>query len=666
MADDVVIRFNVHNKQAISALQSFTREINKTTNKVDEDINKMKKSAGKFSIITRAIKSYWGEMATAAGVVYGLVRAVKSLTDAYNKQEEADRKLHQVLVSTGNYTPEYENHLKRLASQYQKTTMYGDEMVENAEAIMLTFTKVGDDVFPQAIESAMDMSTMFGQDLKQSVIQLGTALNDPIQGIGRLRRIGISFTETQKEMIKNFMEQGEVAKAQRVILDELKKEIGGTAKAMGETYAGSVAKLKNAIGDLKETIGGLIANALNPLIPLMIKIVNKINDWIKAKKRLKQAYDDVKKSIREVTDLERSEYLQSKILIAQKEVEIAKRRLMAGHRTMAARQLKKEYEQRLKELNSLKRVKEVWDNYINSVKESTEETKENITQTKEVTEVTKGYSESMVISGWRLQVMLDAFEQRHQKSIEYVSDLKTEYTWNDHINKVLLEGEKRYKALHKATKDATKSTKDVTNETKKQGHTMVDTAKKVDGLIWAEELLQDIQEQLAEFMKSTFKDAFASSWEEIWLQTGDTSKKIKKAVKDLFVALLRAVGKQLAIASAGYLLTLQFGKAAAAATLSAAAFAAAQYISRLQQGGIIKAQQGYYGGGDTNLVLTEPGEMVVRKEVVREHYAELQALNSGQSTPINLSIYIGGKLLYNNITHAIENGQIVIDRRAIR
>ena len=41
-----------------------------------------------------------------------------------------------------------------------------------------------------------------------------------------MRRIGVQLTETQEEQIKKFMELGDIASAQKIILGELSTEIG--------------------------------------------------------------------------------------------------------------------------------------------------------------------------------------------------------------------------------------------------------------------------------------------------------------------------------------------------------------------------------------------------------------------------------------------------------
>lgn len=80
---------------------------------------------------------------------------------------------------------------------------------------------------------------MFGQDLRSSAVQLGKALEDPVQGITALRRVEVSFSASQRELIGTLVETGQVAEAQRLILDALERQVGGagTAKASGLTGA---------------------------------------------------------------------------------------------------------------------------------------------------------------------------------------------------------------------------------------------------------------------------------------------------------------------------------------------------------------------------------------------------------------------------------------------
>jgi hypothetical protein len=141
-------------------------------------------------------------------------------------------------------------------------------------------TNIGKDVFPAATETVLDMSQALGQDLKTSSVQLGKALNDPIKGITALSRVGVSFTDEQKDMIRTMVEAGDVAGAQAVILGELQKEFGGAARAAGETFAGQLTILQNELGNVVETIGGPVVSVLTELLRELLPLVQAFGEWL--------------------------------------------------------------------------------------------------------------------------------------------------------------------------------------------------------------------------------------------------------------------------------------------------------------------------------------------------------------------------------------------------
>lgn len=214
---------------------------------------------------------FLGVTAVFAGITYAVARITKSLITAYSQQEVAERKLEAALLATKGAAGLTLDEMKSMAMELRELTAIDDDVIMGAQGIMVTFTKISKEVFPKAIKAAMDMSVMFGQDLQQSVIQLGTALNDPIRGIGRLRRIGISFTEEQKKMIEGFVATNDVIGAQTVILDELEAEFGGVAESLATTTEGAIKQFRNALEDIREELGERIAPVISTYAILMSK-----------------------------------------------------------------------------------------------------------------------------------------------------------------------------------------------------------------------------------------------------------------------------------------------------------------------------------------------------------------------------------------------------------
>lgn len=176
----------------------------------------------------------------------------KSVISATTESENALAQLEARVKSTGGAAGLSVDQLVKMSSALQSVTTFGDEAVQGAQALLLTFTKIGGDVFPRALDATLDMSAALGQDLRSSSIQLGKALNDPILGVTALGRAGVQFSEDQKGLIKSLVETNQLAKAQGVILGELETQMAGSARAARNTLGGALLSVKNAFGDLFE------------------------------------------------------------------------------------------------------------------------------------------------------------------------------------------------------------------------------------------------------------------------------------------------------------------------------------------------------------------------------------------------------------------------------
>lgn len=215
---------------------------------------------GLFQLVTSSLRS-----------IVNVGRESLKLVDI---QLKADAQVAQAIKSTGGVAGKTLEDLKKQAGDLQKVTLFGDEATQGAQAILLTFTNIRDEIFDNTIPIIQDMSTALGQDLKSSSIQVGKALNDPVQGVTALSKVGVSFTEAQKKVIKSLVETGDVAGAQRLILKELETEFGGSAKAAASAGLGGFQQLENRVSDLKEGFGLLISNGLQRIAPFLEKVVS--------------------------------------------------------------------------------------------------------------------------------------------------------------------------------------------------------------------------------------------------------------------------------------------------------------------------------------------------------------------------------------------------------
>lgn len=212
-------------------------------------------------------------LATAGitGLGFALTDATKGAMDAQNIQAD----LNATLQSTGGISGMTADSVNELAGALSEVTRFEDDVIVAGDNMLLTFTNIGKDVFPQATEAMLNMATKMGGQPVDMAIMLGKALNDPTNGLSALTRNGVVFTEQQKEQIKAMQEAGDMAGAQKIILAELEKEFGGLAVAAGQTAAGQMDIFMNKIGNIKDLVGAQIIPVLTQLTTVASEMLSR-------------------------------------------------------------------------------------------------------------------------------------------------------------------------------------------------------------------------------------------------------------------------------------------------------------------------------------------------------------------------------------------------------
>ena len=83
----------------------------------DQTGKAIKSAKGGIGKLTSAGKSYGVEMAAITAIIYGAMKVIKGLTNAYGVQQDAIARMEGALKATGKYTPELSTKIQDLASQ---------------------------------------------------------------------------------------------------------------------------------------------------------------------------------------------------------------------------------------------------------------------------------------------------------------------------------------------------------------------------------------------------------------------------------------------------------------------------------------------------------------------------------------------------------------------
>lgn len=218
-----------------------------------------------------------GIAALGAGFAYAVGQAAEA--EKIMAQTEA------VVKSTGMAAGLTAEQIGSMSGRLSQLSAVDDEVIQSGANLLLTFKAVKSDAFEPAMQAALDMSTAMGTDLKGSVIQVGKALEDPIRGLAALRRSGVSFTADQQAVIKALVNTGKSAEAQKLILEELNKQFGGSAAASAKTYTGQLALLKINTDNLAQAIG-------EKLLPPLTKATAALNLLITWSDKLNVAFEE--------------------------------------------------------------------------------------------------------------------------------------------------------------------------------------------------------------------------------------------------------------------------------------------------------------------------------------------------------------------------------------
>ena len=284
MASNYTRRINlyINGKEVKNDIASIRSEMQKLVNQqaritigskeyvaAAKEIRKLKTIVAEHNEDLKVTSKGWGGMQKAIGIAVAAAAGIASIGatiskffNAYREQERAVQKVAQAIETTGNAAGLSLKTLTKEASNLQNKTLFGDEEILNkSTAQLLTFTNITGDNFLKTQRAAMDLATVLDGDLQNASIMLGKAMNDPVKGLMALRRVGVSFTEDQREQIKVLAETNRLEEAQTIILGNMTRQYGGQAEAAAKG-TGVWTQVKMQLGEITEAIGGKMSTAL--------------------------------------------------------------------------------------------------------------------------------------------------------------------------------------------------------------------------------------------------------------------------------------------------------------------------------------------------------------------------------------------------------------------
>ena len=192
--------------------------------------------------------------------VFGtLTQFVGDSVQSYANAEAAAKKMTVALQAQGTATPAAVAQMNDLAAQFQRTTVYSDDLINEMEALLVQVGNVAPGEMNKALTAATDLASGLGVDLQTATMLVGKAFAGET---GTLSRYGIVIDEAKLK-----------AEGLPAVLDAIRQRFGGQAQSEVDTYAGRLKQLANEWDNFKESVGETIAT--NPILEAALRVVKE-------------------------------------------------------------------------------------------------------------------------------------------------------------------------------------------------------------------------------------------------------------------------------------------------------------------------------------------------------------------------------------------------------
>jgi hypothetical protein len=232
-----------------------------------------------------------GQLGGFAGVAAGIKLFISESSEAQDATVRLDR-LYNAFSKTIGVTRQ---ELRNFAEQTGRTSRFSTAEITGMQATLVRFGSLTGDTLRQAEQATVGLGIQLG-NLGQASMLVSRALANPEQSTRMLMMAGIKLEPVQQRLIKQFMELGQQAKADQVILDELMKRYGKAATEDLNTFSGAWSHLKNSFKEMFDLQGPLAS--FTSAINLLADGFQKLLPPDPAKR-----VDELKKKLKELTDV---------------------------------------------------------------------------------------------------------------------------------------------------------------------------------------------------------------------------------------------------------------------------------------------------------------------------------------------------------------------------
>lgn len=180
----------------------------------------------------------------------------RGFTQSYSIQEQNERRLAEVMRERMGANESTIESMYKLAAAQQEQGVIGDEIQMAGMQQVATFLHQASSI--EKLLPAMNnlLAQRKGLNVtEEDALTVGNLMGKAMQGnVTAMRRVGISFSDAQAQVMKYGTEEQRAAMLARIITDN----VGNMNAQLAKTNAGNLKQQANALGDLSEIVGRAI------------------------------------------------------------------------------------------------------------------------------------------------------------------------------------------------------------------------------------------------------------------------------------------------------------------------------------------------------------------------------------------------------------------------
>ena len=247
---EYTLKLNIDGKDHVIKLASDTKELVEQLGLANAKGDSLRDTLLKANNLTQVFQNAMQGIQEVTGTLLGLA-------DTYATQQVNETKLANNMRNTMDARDEDIQSILDLTAAQQQLGVVGDEVQLAGAQELATYLEKKSSL--EALIPVMNdmLAQQYGLEAsEESAAQIASMLGKVMEGqTAALSRYGYSFDEAQEQVLKFGTEEERAA----VLAEVVESSVGGMNEALRQTPAGQAKALADSFGDMKETIGAIVA-----------------------------------------------------------------------------------------------------------------------------------------------------------------------------------------------------------------------------------------------------------------------------------------------------------------------------------------------------------------------------------------------------------------------